>query len=203
MAARLRPAADVVAPRGCSKVAVESLLVFGHACFATTKHPNQGGTPWTNTSESTFTQQVAPSPWWMRVASKRVRTSWPRGTRTGRRGQPRRGFAPDRRDHRWRIPRRHAGHADHPARAPGPRGQPAHRRLLVAPIVAVAGSGTAGHRVDAPATRRTWIAPIPMVVGSGHRQRGPWAQRSETSTVAWPLAPLLALMNQARTVWLL
>ena len=58
MAARLRPTADVVAPRGCSKVAVESLLVFGHACFATTKHPNQGGTPWTNTSESTFTQQV-------------------------------------------------------------------------------------------------------------------------------------------------
>jgi len=49
--------------QGCSKVAVESLLVFGHACFATTKHPNQGGTPWTNTSESTFTQQVAPSPW--------------------------------------------------------------------------------------------------------------------------------------------
>ena len=76
MAARLRPAADVVAPRGCSKVAVESLLVFGHACFATTKHPNQGGTPWTNTSESTFTQQVAASPWWMGVASKRVRTSW-------------------------------------------------------------------------------------------------------------------------------
>ncbi len=28
MAARLRPAADVVAPRGCSKVAVESLLRF-------------------------------------------------------------------------------------------------------------------------------------------------------------------------------
>ena len=75
MAARLRPAADVVAPRGCSKVAVESLLVFGHACFATTKHPKQGGPPWTNTSESTFTQQAARSRWWMRVASKRVRTS--------------------------------------------------------------------------------------------------------------------------------
>jgi hypothetical protein len=70
---RGRPAGGrAIAPRcghrgsqECSKVAVESLLVYGHAYFATNMPPKQGGPPWTKTSESMFTQQDARSPRWM------------------------------------------------------------------------------------------------------------------------------------------
>ena len=72
----MRPGTDVGAPRECSDVAVESLLVRRHACVATPKHPQQGGPPWTNTSESTFTVQVVRSRWSMRTASEWVCTSW-------------------------------------------------------------------------------------------------------------------------------
>jgi len=57
----LRPGTDVGAPRECSDVAVESLLVRRHACVATPKHPQQGGPPWTNTSESTETTRASTS----------------------------------------------------------------------------------------------------------------------------------------------
>ena len=48
----------------------------------------------------------------------------------------------------------------HPGQA-GTRGQPAHRRDLVAPVALVSRAGPARQRVDAPSPRRTWVEPTP------------------------------------------